>query len=39
MNWYEWYDNYFCKKCGKQVHENHNIPKHDCVKKIKVKVR
>jgi len=31
MEAHEWYDNYFCKKCKKQVHENHNIPKHDCV--------
>ena len=30
MNAYEWYDNYFCKKCKKQVHESHNTPKHNC---------
>ena len=29
----EWYDNYYCKKCKKRVHENHNIPKHKCIEK------
>ena len=35
MDEYEWYDNYYCTKCNKVVHENHNIPKHDCVKSNK----
>ena len=30
MEVHEWYDNYYCDKCKKYVHENHNLPKHDC---------
>ena len=30
MDAHEWYDNYYCEKCKQRVHENHNIPKHEC---------
>ena len=34
MQAHEWYDNYYCKKCKREVHENHNIPKHICVEGV-----